>query len=122
MKGILYTFPVTVTKYLTRSNLNREGFSLPYNFSLLWWACCQECELAGHTASTIRKQRANRKWSLAIKHQSCPPVTHDLQQPSNFLKALQFSESPARGQVFKLRSLLKAFSIDKYRPEVSVPW
>jgi hypothetical protein len=45
---------------------------------------------AGHTMSTLRKQRVNSKWSWGIKPQGQLPVTHFLQQGSTSSRSHNF--------------------------------
>lgn len=73
-----------VTKYLTRRSLRTFYFREILQPIMIGNACWQEWEAAGHIDSRVRKQRENKKWSQAIKHQCSALVTYFLYHVSTF--------------------------------------
>lgn len=78
--SIVLTFLLTVTKYLTRSNLRKKNSSFWFikRHSPSWWARhhSRSRKVAGWSHSQIatlkvKKQRVTRKWNQIIKPQAC---------------------------------------------------
>lgn len=67
-------FLIAVAKHPIRSHLREEAFVRSYSLrgcATSWWRRyrCRNRSSSGHTTSTVRHQRGNRKWGWAIEPQ-----------------------------------------------------